>query len=86
MLQGAFTDQHFDQDLNFLATDEDPVSKKVCVLLIDCFPFSMDNTPLSCYNESVLLLNFYAVFAGNTETDSEYQAKRLWHINFGISW
>ncbi|XP_047943642.1 serine/threonine-protein kinase prpf4B-like isoform X2 [Salvia hispanica] len=26
--KGAFTDQHFDQDLNFLATDEDPVSKK----------------------------------------------------------
>ncbi|KAL8470602.1 hypothetical protein ACS0TY_033236 [Phlomoides rotata] len=26
--KGAFTDQHFDHDLNFLATDEDPVSKK----------------------------------------------------------
>ncbi|KAH6815058.1 Protein kinase superfamily protein [Perilla frutescens var. frutescens] len=26
--KGGFTDQHFDQDLNFLATDEDPVSKK----------------------------------------------------------
>lgn len=28
-LQGAFTDQHFDQDLNFHATEEDPVTKKV---------------------------------------------------------
>lgn len=27
--QGAFTDQHFDQDLNFHATEEDPVTKKV---------------------------------------------------------
>lgn len=27
--QGAFTEQHFDQDLNFLATEEDPVTKKV---------------------------------------------------------
>ncbi|KAL9148975.1 hypothetical protein ABFS82_12G079200 [Erythranthe guttata] len=27
--KGAFTDQHFDQDLNFLATEDDPVSKKV---------------------------------------------------------
>ncbi|KAK4410330.1 Serine/threonine-protein kinase PRP4 [Sesamum angolense] len=26
--KGLFTDQHFDQDLNFLATEEDPVSKK----------------------------------------------------------
>ncbi|RRT80682.1 hypothetical protein B296_00022067 [Ensete ventricosum] len=25
---GAFTDQHFDQDLNFHATEEDPVTKK----------------------------------------------------------
>lgn len=29
LLQGAFTDRHFDQDLNFLATEEDPVTKKV---------------------------------------------------------
>lgn len=29
LFQGAFTDQHFDQDLNFLATEEDPVTKKV---------------------------------------------------------
>lgn len=28
-IQGAFTDQHFDQDLNFHATEEDPVTKKV---------------------------------------------------------
>lgn len=28
-LQGAFTEQHFDQDLNFLATEEDPVTKRV---------------------------------------------------------
>ncbi|XP_074571552.1 uncharacterized protein LOC141828081 isoform X2 [Curcuma longa] len=26
--KGAFTDQHFDQDLNFHATEEDPVTKK----------------------------------------------------------
>ncbi|XP_075507038.1 uncharacterized protein LOC142543572 isoform X1 [Primulina tabacum] len=26
--KGAFADQHFDQDLNFLATEEDPVTKK----------------------------------------------------------
>ncbi|KAI4373293.1 hypothetical protein MLD38_011430 [Melastoma candidum] len=26
--KGAFTDQHFDQDLNFLSTQEDPVTKK----------------------------------------------------------
>lgn len=28
-LQGAFVDQHFDQDLHFHATEEDPVTKKV---------------------------------------------------------
>lgn len=28
-LQGAFTEQHFDQDLSFHATEEDPVTKKV---------------------------------------------------------
>lgn len=27
--KGAFTDQHFDQDFNFYATEEDPVTKKV---------------------------------------------------------
>lgn len=27
--QGAFTGQHYDQDLSFHATEEDPVTKKV---------------------------------------------------------
>lgn len=31
-LQGAFTDQHFDQDLNFHASEEDPVTKKVIII------------------------------------------------------
>lgn len=30
-LQGAFIDQHYDQDLNFHATEEDPVTKKVLI-------------------------------------------------------
>ncbi|XP_031496994.1 serine/threonine-protein kinase prp4-like isoform X15 [Nymphaea colorata] len=30
--KGAFTDHHFDQDLNFHATEEDPVTKKVNLL------------------------------------------------------
>ncbi|KAK6134076.1 hypothetical protein DH2020_032173 [Rehmannia glutinosa] len=32
--KGAFTDQHFDHDLNFLATEEDPVSKKAIRRLV----------------------------------------------------
>lgn len=28
-VQAGFVDRHFDQDLNFLATEEDPVTKKV---------------------------------------------------------
>nr|XP_017234883.1 PREDICTED: serine/threonine-protein kinase prpf4B [Daucus carota subsp. sativus] len=32
--KGAFTDQHFDQDMNFLATEEDPVTKKAIKRLI----------------------------------------------------
>ncbi|PHU14113.1 hypothetical protein BC332_15318 [Capsicum chinense] len=32
--KGAFTYQHFDQDLNFLGTDEDPVTKKAIRKLI----------------------------------------------------
>ncbi|KAL0463620.1 UNVERIFIED_CONTAM: Serine/threonine-protein kinase PRP4, partial [Sesamum latifolium] len=32
--RGLFTDQHFDQDLNFLATEEDPVSKKAIRRLV----------------------------------------------------
>ncbi|GAB4828885.1 hypothetical protein Ancab_018545 [Ancistrocladus abbreviatus] len=32
--KGAFTDQHFDQDLNFLATEEDPVTMKMIRRLI----------------------------------------------------
>jgi len=33
-MQGAFIEQHFDQDLNFLATEEDPVTKKVSFILL----------------------------------------------------
>ena len=29
VLQAQFTDQHFDQDYNFCAVEEDPVTKKV---------------------------------------------------------
>ena len=36
-LQGAFTDQNFDQDLNFHATEEDPVTKKVCIAIQHAF-------------------------------------------------
>ncbi|KAK1300072.1 Serine/threonine-protein kinase AFC1 [Acorus calamus] len=32
--KGAFTDQHFDQDLNFHAVEEDPVTKKIIKRLI----------------------------------------------------
>ncbi|KAI8539159.1 hypothetical protein RHMOL_Rhmol09G0159900 [Rhododendron molle] len=32
--KGGFTEQHFDQDLNFLATEEDPVTKKTIKRLI----------------------------------------------------
>ncbi|XP_038720820.1 serine/threonine-protein kinase prpf4B-like isoform X2 [Tripterygium wilfordii] len=32
--RGAFTDQHFDQDLNFHATEEDPVTKKAIKRMI----------------------------------------------------
>ncbi|KAK1310713.1 Serine/threonine-protein kinase AFC1 [Acorus calamus] len=32
--KGAFTDQHFDQDLNFHAVEEDPVTKKIVKRLI----------------------------------------------------
>ncbi|KAL9423390.1 hypothetical protein AB3S75_035475 [Citrus x aurantiifolia] len=32
--KGAFTDQHFDQDLNFHATEEDPVTKKAIKKII----------------------------------------------------
>nr|DAD31755.1 TPA_asm: hypothetical protein HUJ06_010606 [Nelumbo nucifera] len=32
--KGAFTDQHFDQDLNFHATEEDPVTKKAVKRLL----------------------------------------------------
>ena len=31
-MQGAFVDQHFDRDSNFHATEEDPVTKKVCCM------------------------------------------------------
>ncbi|KAL5726193.1 non-specific serine/threonine protein kinase [Ranunculus cassubicifolius] len=32
--KGAFTDQHFDHDMNFLATEEDPVTKKAVKMLL----------------------------------------------------
>ncbi|KAI3882783.1 hypothetical protein MKX03_020783 [Papaver bracteatum] len=40
--KGAFTDQHFDQDLNFHATEEDPVTKKAIKrLLVNIRPKDM---------------------------------------------
>lgn len=36
-LQGAFTYQNFDQDLNFHATEDDPVTKKVSNSQPACF-------------------------------------------------
>ncbi|KAK9114893.1 hypothetical protein Syun_021690 [Stephania yunnanensis] len=42
--KGAFTDQHFDQDLNFHATEEDPVTKKAMKrLLINIKPKDIGN-------------------------------------------
>ncbi|KAL7196578.1 hypothetical protein ACSBR1_036564 [Camellia fascicularis] len=35
--KGGFTEQHFDQDLNFLATEEDPVTKKIIRRMISSF-------------------------------------------------
>ncbi|XP_027913453.1 serine/threonine-protein kinase prpf4B-like isoform X3 [Vigna unguiculata] len=35
--KGAFIEQHFDQDLNFLATEEDPVTKKAIKRMISQF-------------------------------------------------
>ncbi|KAA8529183.1 hypothetical protein F0562_034018 [Nyssa sinensis] len=36
--KGAFTDQHFDQDLNLLATEEDPVTKTIKRLILNIRP------------------------------------------------
>jgi hypothetical protein len=54
-VQAAFVDHHFDQDLNFLATEEDPVTKKVSfenfdVCFLGCYLFD--------YNSNILFFSF----------------------------
>jgi hypothetical protein len=56
-MQGAFTMQHFDQDLNFLAIEEDPVTKKVCLYNQGLFViFCLDRFELSIYSHFVCRL------------------------------
>jgi hypothetical protein len=51
-LQGAFTDQNFDQDLNFHATEEDPVTKKVCIAFPTCIYLFLISRYLCTSNQS----------------------------------
>ncbi|XP_068660284.1 uncharacterized protein [Aristolochia californica] len=58
--KGAFTDQHFDLDLNFHATEEDPVTKKaVKRLLVNIKPKDISSLIMSSPGEDPkLLANF----------------------------
>ncbi|GFP94602.1 serine/threonine-protein kinase prp4 homolog [Phtheirospermum japonicum] len=58
--KGLFTDQHFDQDLNFLATEEDPVSKKVIRrLLVNVKPKDFGMLLSGCKGEDAkMVANF----------------------------
>ncbi|KAI3971052.1 hypothetical protein MKX01_024699 [Papaver californicum] len=58
--KGAFTDQHFDQDLNFHATEEDPVTKKAIKrLLVNIRPKDIGTIITSSPGEDLkMLANF----------------------------
>ncbi|KAM7468371.1 hypothetical protein LguiB_015933 [Lonicera macranthoides] len=58
--KGAFTEQHFDQDLNFLATEEDPVTKKTIKrLILNIKPKDIGTIVLSSPGEDPkMLINF----------------------------
>jgi len=57
-LQGGFTDQHFDQDLNFHATEEDPVTKKtVKRLLVNIKPKDISTLIASSPGEDPKMLS-----------------------------
>jgi serine/threonine-protein kinase PRP4 len=58
--KGAFVEQHFDQDLNFLATEEDPVTKKIIKrLVLNIKPKDMGSIILSSPGEDPkMLINF----------------------------
>lgn len=63
-MQGAFTMQHFDQDLNFHATEEDPVTKMVCLWNYALFAmFSLD------YLNSLFIV---LLFAGGEKVNFEH--------------
>ncbi|XP_057815623.2 uncharacterized protein LOC131029222 isoform X1 [Cryptomeria japonica] len=56
--KGSFTDQHFDQDLNFHATEEDPVSKKtVKRLLVNIKPKDIGSLVQSSPGEDPKMLS-----------------------------
>ncbi|XP_021854061.1 uncharacterized protein [Spinacia oleracea] len=58
--KGAFLEQHFDQDLNFLATEEDPVTKKtIRKLIVNIKPKDVGNIIKGSPGEdSKMLANF----------------------------
>ncbi|KAG9458455.1 hypothetical protein H6P81_002963 [Aristolochia fimbriata] len=58
--KGAFTEQHFDQDLNFHATEEDPVTKKTIKrLLVNIKPKDVSSLIMSSPGEDPkMLANF----------------------------
>ena len=78
IMQGAFTMQHFDQDLNFLATEEDPVTKKVCLCNQSLFA-------ILClgYLYSLFIL---ILFAGCEKVNFEYQTQGYWFFHYKFPW
>ncbi|KAK4376472.1 hypothetical protein RND71_002768 [Anisodus tanguticus] len=58
--KGAFTDQHFDQDLNFLATEEDPVTKKaIRKLIVNIKPKDISSIILGSPGEDPKMLSHF---------------------------
>jgi serine/threonine-protein kinase PRP4 len=63
--KGAFTVQHFDQDLNFHATEEDPVTKMVCPWNHNIFTMFF----LDCLNSLFITI---LMFAGCEKVNFEH--------------
>lgn len=70
-------DRHFDQDLNFLATEEDPVTKKVSFENLIFF---------TVYSFLVITIMFGFSFIDGETTTFKCQAEGYWCSYFKLSW
>jgi len=81
-VQAQFRDQHFDQDLNFCAVEEDPVTKKVKFDIQD-LPILSATCPSACVSlQSLFIFHFLQMVKRIIRNDHFVKPKDMGHLIF----